>query len=129
MTESIEFEIRNIGNIVMFSIFILDAIYIFYIIWKQRNRKWFCFLFPSIRKRHEAIFAVFLQFLHKFILPPPPSSQTTFDIVTSFSNYNLRNHNVVKHSLVEKRIFWGLYDFLHQHRPTWKSYKIHVHFL
>ena len=29
--------------------------------------------------------------------------------------YNLRNHNVVKHSLVENRIFWGLYDFLHQH--------------
>ena len=29
--------------------------------------------------------------------------------------YNLRNHNVVKHSLVQNCIFWGLYDFLHQH--------------
>ena len=35
--------------------------------------------------------------------------------------YNLRNHNVVKHSLVENRIFWGLYDFLHQHGSLIKS--------
>ena len=35
--------------------------------------------------------------------------------------YNLRNQNVVKHLLVEKRIFWGLYDFLHQHGSLIKS--------
>ena len=35
--------------------------------------------------------------------------------------YNLRNHNVVKHSLVENRTFWELYDFLHRHGSLIKS--------
>ena len=35
--------------------------------------------------------------------------------------YNLRNHNVVKHSLVENRIFRGLYDFVYQHESLIKS--------